>query len=110
MALARLNIPGLVLYGGSIAPGSYHGQNVTIQDVYEAVGAHAQKRMSDGDLLAMENSACPGAGACGGQFTANTMAMVCEFLGLSPMGSAGVRAGARCSRKAESTPRRRVRR
>jgi dihydroxy-acid dehydratase len=90
MALARLNIPGLVLYGGSIAPGSYHGQKVTIQDVYEAVGAHAQKRMSDADLLAMENGACPGAGACGGQFTANTMAMVCEFLGLSPMGSASV--------------------
>jgi dihydroxy-acid dehydratase len=90
MALARLNIPGLVLYGGSIAPGSYHGQNVTIQDVYEAVGAHAQKRISDADLLAMENSACPGAGACGGQFTANTMAMVSEFLGLSPMGSASV--------------------
>ncbi|HXM61526.1 MAG TPA: dihydroxy-acid dehydratase [Terriglobales bacterium] len=90
MALARLNIPGLVLYGGSIAPGSYHGHHVTIQDVYEAVGAHAQKRMSDADLLAMENSACPGAGACGGQFTANTMAMVCEFLGLSPMGSASV--------------------
>jgi dihydroxy-acid dehydratase len=90
MALARLNIPSLVLYGGSIAPGSYHGHDVTIQDVYEAVGAHAQKRMSDADLLAMENSACPGAGACGGQFTANTMAMVCEFLGLSPMGSASV--------------------
>ena len=90
MALARLNIPGLVLYGGSIAPGSYHGHDVTIQDVYEAVGAHAQKKMSDADLLAMENSACPGAGACGGQFTANTMAMVCEFLGLSPMGSASV--------------------
>ena len=90
MALARLNIPGLVLYGGSIAPGKYHGHDVTIQDVYEAVGAHAQKRMSDADLLAMENSACPGAGACGGQFTANTMAMVCEFLGLSPMGSASV--------------------
>jgi dihydroxy-acid dehydratase len=90
MALARLNLPGLVLYGGSIAPGSYHGQNVTIQDVFEAVGAHAQKRMSDADLLAMENGACPGAGACGGQFTANTMAMVCEFLGLSPMGSASV--------------------
>ena len=90
MALARLNIPGLVLYGGSIAPGNYHGHDVTIQDVYEAVGAHAQKRMSDADLLAMENSACPGAGACGGQFTANTMAMVCEFLGLSPMGSASV--------------------
>jgi dihydroxy-acid dehydratase len=90
MALARLNIPGLVLYGGSIAPGNYHGHDITIQDVYEAVGAHAQKRMSDADLLAMENSACPGAGACGGQFTANTMAMVCEFLGLSPMGSASV--------------------
>jgi dihydroxy-acid dehydratase len=90
MALARLNIPGLVLYGGSIAPGHYQGHDVTIQDVYEAVGAHAQKRMSDADLLAMENSACPGAGACGGQFTANTMAMVCEFLGLSPMGSASV--------------------
>jgi dihydroxy-acid dehydratase len=90
MALARLNIPGLVLYGGSIAPGSYHGHDVTIQDVYEAVGAHAQKKMSDADLLAMENSACPGAGACGGQFTANTMAMVAEFLGLSPMGSASV--------------------
>ncbi len=90
MALARLNIPSLVLYGGSIAPGKYHGHDVTIQDVYEAVGAHAQKRMSDADLLAMENSACPGAGACGGQFTANTMAMVCEFLGLSPMGSASV--------------------
>jgi dihydroxy-acid dehydratase len=90
MALARLNIPGLVLYGGSIAPGTYHGHDVTIQDVYEAVGAHAQKRMSDADLLAMENSACPGAGACGGQFTANTMAMVAEFLGLSPMGSASV--------------------
>ena len=90
MALARLNLPGLVLYGGSIAPGNFHGKDVTIQDVFEAVGAHAQKRMSDADLLAMENSACPGAGACGGQFTANTMAMVCEFLGLSPMGSASV--------------------
>jgi dihydroxy-acid dehydratase len=90
MALARLNLPGLVLYGGSIAPGNFHGKDVTIQDVFEAVGAHAQKRMSDADLLAMENSACPGAGACGGQFTANTMAMVCEFLGLSLMGSASV--------------------
>ena len=90
MALARLNLPGLVLYGGSIAPGNYHGQDVTIQDVFEAVGAHAQKRIDDADLLALENSACPGAGACGGQFTANTMAMVCEFLGLSPMGSASV--------------------
>lgn len=90
MALARLNLPGLVLYGGSIAPGSFHGKDVTIQDVFEAVGAHAQKRINDADLLALENSACPGAGACGGQFTANTMAMVCEFLGLSLMGSASV--------------------
>jgi dihydroxy-acid dehydratase len=90
MALARLNLPGLVLYGGSIAPGSFRGKDVTIQDVFEAVGAHAQKRISDADLLAMENSACPGAGACGGQFTANTMAMVSEFLGLSLMGSASV--------------------
>jgi dihydroxy-acid dehydratase len=90
MALARLNLPGLVLYGGSIAPGNYRGRDVTIQDVFEAVGAHAQKRISDADLLALENSACPGAGACGGQFTANTMAMVSEFLGLSLMGSASV--------------------
>jgi len=90
MALARLNIPGLVLYGGSIAPGSHNGHDVTIQDVFEAVGAHAQHRMSDAELQSLENSACPGAGACGGQFTANTMAMVCEFLGLSPMGSASV--------------------
>jgi dihydroxy-acid dehydratase len=90
MALARLNLPGLVLYGGTIAPGSYNGKAVTIQDVFEAVGAHAQQRITDADLLALENSACPGAGACGGQFTANTMAMVCEFLGLSLMGSASV--------------------
>src|SRR5271165_2344173 len=90
MALARLNLPGLVLYGGSIAPGNYNGRQVTIQDVFEAVGSHAGHRISDADLLALENSACPGAGACGGQFTANTMAMICEFLGLSPMGSASV--------------------
>jgi len=90
MALARLDLPGLVLYGGSIAPGNYNGRQVTIQDVFEAVGSHAGHRISDADLLALENSACPGAGACGGQFTANTMAMVCEFLGLSPMGSASV--------------------
>jgi dihydroxy-acid dehydratase len=86
MALARLNIPGLMLYGGSIAPGEFHGRNVTIQDVFEAVGAHAAGRMSDADLLTMENQACPGAGACGGQFTANTMSTVGEFLGISPMG------------------------
>ena len=88
MALARLDIPGLVLYGGSIAPGQVNGRDVTIQDVFEAVGAHAAGRMTDADFLAVENHACPGAGACGGQFTANTMATVCEFLGISPMGSA----------------------
>jgi dihydroxy-acid dehydratase len=90
MALARLDIPGLVLYGGSIAPGHVNGRDVTIQDVFEAVGAHAAGRMSDTEFLAVENGACPGAGACGGQFTANTMATVCEFLGISPMGSASV--------------------
>jgi dihydroxy-acid dehydratase len=86
MALARLDIPGVMLYGGSIAPGQFHGRNVTIQDVFEAVGAHAAGKMSDADLLAMENQACPGAGACGGQFTANTMSTVGEFLGISAMG------------------------
>src|SRR5437870_8693224 len=75
MALARLNVPGLVLYGGSIAPGHWHGRDVTIQDVFEAVGAHAAGRVSDADLGALESVACPGAGACGGQFTANTMAI-----------------------------------
>jgi dihydroxy-acid dehydratase len=87
MALARVDIPGVMLYGGSIAPGEFHGRNVTIQDVFEAVGAHAAGKMSDADLLTMENQACPGAGACGGQFTANTMATVGEFLGISLMGS-----------------------
>ena len=86
MALARLDIPGLMLYGGSIAPGEFHGKNITIQDVFEAVGAHAAGRMSDADLLMVENQACPGAGACGGQFTANTMSTVGEFLGISAMG------------------------
>src|SRR5438552_254313 len=86
MALARLDIPGLMLYGGSIAPGQFHGRNVTIQDVFEAVGAHASGKMSDADLLTIENQACPGAGACGGQFTANTMSTVGEFLGISAMG------------------------
>ena len=90
MAVARLNLPGLVLYGGSIAPGRFQNHNVTIQDVYEAVGAHASGRMSDADLADIENHACPGAGACGGQFTANTMAMVLEFLGIAPMGSGSV--------------------
>ncbi|MSO56096.1 MAG: dihydroxy-acid dehydratase [Acidobacteria bacterium] len=86
MALARLDIPGLMLYGGSIAPGEFHGRNVTIQDVFEAVGAHSSGKMSDAELLMIENQACPGAGACGGQFTANTMSTVAEFLGISAMG------------------------
>jgi dihydroxy-acid dehydratase len=86
MALARLDIPGVMLYGGSIAPGEFHGRNVTIQDVFEAVGAHSSGKMTDLELLTIENQACPGAGACGGQFTANTMATVAEFLGISAMG------------------------
>ena len=90
MALARLNIPGLMLYGGSIAPGQYEGHSVTIQDVFEAVGAHARGKMTDQQLKDLECAACPGAGACGGQFTANTMALVCEFLGLAPMGISSV--------------------
>ena len=90
MALARLNIPGLILYGGSIAPGQFEGHSVTIQDVFEAVGAHARGKMSDAQLKELECAACPGAGACGGQFTANTMALVCEFLGIAPMGISSV--------------------
>jgi len=90
MSLARLNIPGLVLYGGSIAPGHFEGHAVTIQDVYEAIGAHARGSMDDARLRALETQACPGAGACGGQFTANTMALVCEFLGIAPMGLSSV--------------------
>jgi dihydroxy-acid dehydratase len=90
MALARLNLPGLILYGGSIAAGRWHGQAVTIQEVFEAVGAHGAGRMSDADLASLENAACPGAGACGGQFTANTMGLVCEFLGIAPVGSGNV--------------------
>jgi dihydroxy-acid dehydratase len=90
MALIRLNVPGILLYGGSIAPGHFKGRDVTVGDVYEAIGANAAGRMSDDDLRALENVACPGAGACGGQFTANTMAMAMEFIGLSPMGTASV--------------------
>src|SRR5437588_6323139 len=90
MALARLNIPGLVLYGGSIAPGQFEGHSVTIQDVYEAIGKHARGGMTDAQLRSLEGAACPGAGACGGQFTANTMALVCEFLGIAPMGLSSV--------------------
>jgi dihydroxy-acid dehydratase len=87
MALARLNLPGLMLYGGSIAPGHHGGQAITIQEVYEAIGAHAAGRISDDELLAVEDSASPGYGACGGQFTANTMAMAAELLGIAPTGS-----------------------
>src|SRR5437764_15370037 len=90
MALLRLNVPGVVLYGGSILPGDYQGRKLTVQDVFEAVGANAAGKISDAELLAVENAACPGAGACGGQFTANTMATVMEAIGLSPMGTASV--------------------
>lgn len=90
MALLRLNVPGLVLYGGSILPGKHNGKNITIQEVFEAVGANAAGKMSDEELLAIENHACPGAGACGGQFTANTMATVMEVIGLSPLNTAAV--------------------
>ncbi len=90
MALARLNIPGLILYGGSIAPGRFENHSVTIQDVFEAVGKHARGGMTDAQLKSLEVAACPGAGACGGQFTANTMALVCEFLGIAPMGLSSV--------------------
>ena len=90
MALARLDIPGLVLYGGTIAAGIYRGKDVTIQDVFEAVGANAAGKISDRELLELENVACPGAGACGGQYTANTMSTVMELIGLSPMGFNGI--------------------
>jgi dihydroxy-acid dehydratase len=86
MALIRLNVPAILLYGGSIAAGQFKGHDVTIQDVYEAIGAHAAGKISDADLKELEDAACPGAGACGGQFTANTMSTVMEFIGLSPMG------------------------
>jgi dihydroxy-acid dehydratase len=90
MALARLDLPSLMLYGGSIKPGTFKGEQVTIQEVFEAVGAHAAGTMSTEDLTALEDVASPGAGACGGQFTANTMAMAFEVLGISPMGSSMV--------------------
>jgi dihydroxy-acid dehydratase len=90
MALARLDLPGLVLYNGSIAPGRFRGRDVTIQDVFEAVGTHAVGKMSDEDLHELEGVACPGAGACGGQFTANTMSTALDFLGISPAGLNGI--------------------
>jgi dihydroxy-acid dehydratase len=90
MALLRLNIPGVILYGGTIMPGKHNGLDISIQDVFEAVGAHARGKISDAELLDIEDHACPGAGACGGQFTANTMATVMELIGLAPMGTAAV--------------------
>ena len=89
MALARLNLPGVILYSGSIDPGKLDGKDITIQDVFEGVGAHAAGKITDAQLEAIEDAACPGAGACGAQYTANTMATVMEFLGLAPMGSGG---------------------
>ncbi|HEY7074940.1 MAG TPA: dihydroxy-acid dehydratase [Solirubrobacteraceae bacterium] len=86
MALARLNVPGLMLYGGSIPPGTFNGHAVTIQEVFEAIGAHAAGRITEEELIALEEAASPGVGACGGQFTANTMAMAFEMLGISPIG------------------------
>jgi len=86
MALARLNVPSLMLYGGSILPGHYRGRQITIMEAFEAVGAHAAGRITDQELLEIENAASPGAGACGGQYTANTMAMAFEVLGISPVG------------------------
>jgi dihydroxy-acid dehydratase len=88
MALLRLNVPGVILYGGTIMPGKRNGIDLTLQDVFEAVGANAAGKISDEELLDIENKACPGAGACGGQFTANTMATVMELIGLSPMHTA----------------------
>ena len=90
MALARLDLPSLMLYGGSIMPGRFQGRDVTIQDVFEGVGAHAARKMTDAELLDLESHACPGPGACGGQFTANTMATAFEVLGISPIGTASV--------------------
>ncbi|HNR75858.1 MAG TPA: dihydroxy-acid dehydratase [Parvularculaceae bacterium] len=90
MALARLDIPGVIFYGGTILPGHCDGKDLSIQDVFEAVGAHAAGTIGDKELDAIERAACPGAGACGGQFTANTMAMALAFLGLAPVGAGDV--------------------
>ena len=86
MALARLDVPGVMLYGGSIPPGHYQGRDITIMDVFEAVGANAAGKITDQDLADIEAAASPGAGACGGQYTANTMAMAFEMMGISPIG------------------------
>ncbi len=90
MAIARLDIPALAFYNGSIAPGTFRGKNMTVQDVFEAVGAYAAKKIDADELYAIESAACPGAGACGGQFTANTMSTALEFLGISPAGLNGI--------------------
>jgi dihydroxy-acid dehydratase len=90
MALCRLNIPGMMLYGGSIAPGKLNDKDITILNVFEAIGSHARGAIDDAGLEAVEAAACPGAGACGGQFTANTMAMAAEILGISPIQLSGV--------------------
>src|SRR4029453_14147037 len=90
MALARLDIPGVVLYTGSIAPGLFRGKEVTVADVYEAIGGYAAGTVSADELRELESVACPGAGACGGQFTANTMSTIMEFLGISPPGLNGI--------------------
>ncbi|HET7445966.1 MAG TPA: dihydroxy-acid dehydratase, partial [Solirubrobacterales bacterium] len=90
MALARLDVPSVLLYGGSIAPGHWHGRDVTILDIFEAIGAHNAGDMTDEELNELEGVASPGAGACGGQFTANTMAIVSEFLGIASLGSGSV--------------------
>ncbi len=97
MALARLNVPSVMVYGGSIAPGKLDGRDLTIIDVFEAIGAHARGLIDDAEFKAIEDRACPGPGACGGQYTANTMAMTMEYLGLSPVGSAS--AGATSERR-----------
>ncbi|MBV8731981.1 MAG: dihydroxy-acid dehydratase, partial [Acidobacteriia bacterium] len=90
MALLRLDVPGVVLYGGTILPGRHNGKDISIMEVFEAVGANAAGRIGDEELRAIEDHACPGAGACGGQYTANTMATVMELIGLSPMGTAAI--------------------
>ncbi len=99
MAFARLNLPSVIIYGGSIAPGKLDGKDLTIVDVFEAIGAHARGTIDDAQLKAIEDHACPGPGACGGQYTANTMAMVMEYLSLSPVGSASP--GATSARRAQ---------
>ncbi|HTC29563.1 MAG TPA: dihydroxy-acid dehydratase [Candidatus Acidoferrum sp.] len=99
MAFARLNLPSVIIYGGSIAPGKLDGKDLTIIDVFEAIGAHARGTIDDARLKAIEDNACPGPGACGGQYTANTMAVVMEYLGLSPVGSASP--GATSARRAQ---------